>query len=222
MKNDEKQNSQDKPRYYGIQPETESEKQFIKIFQNYADNIDSKFDEEFKETYDTIKELINRYDEAKEGKTDENNTIKVNNFSYPKTFHITTAFRYSDDFDQSLEYVKEFEEGKQVDFQILGVVAIPDEMIVTVVKGNFSSKNKFTHISTFIGGLKPKLSNDILCSIFDEGKEMEEDYNNIVEGKIEECTKKVKVTVEEKEYDGYVYLRKNTEIIKGRMKAYYS
>jgi hypothetical protein len=50
---------------------------------------------------------------------------------------------------------------------------------------------------------------------------MENDYDDIIEGKSDECCKKVKVNIDGGEYDGYVYLNGKNSELKGRMKEYY-
>ena len=94
-------------------------------------------------------------------------------------------------------------------------------MVIIPVNGDFYAENEFAHFTTFIGDLKPVQSNDILENIFSKGMIMEDDYNKIVEKKIEECCKKLKVKIEGEEFDGYVYLTNKNESLIGRMKEYY-
>ena len=51
--------------------------------------------------------------------------------------------------------------------------------------------------------------------------EMEEDYNQILNGKIEESNKKIKVKIEGEEFEGFVYLTNKNGNLTGRMKEYY-
>ena len=203
-KGNHKKNKQRNPIYYGINLEIEEERKLLETVQNSIDIINSNFKEDFISTYEDISELIKKYDEAKKGNEDnkkQNNIIEVNKLKYPKSF--------------------EFNSGLEVDIKILGVVIVPNKMVIVPVNGDFYTENEFAHFTTFVGDLKPVQSNDILENIFSKGKEMEDDYNKIVEGKIEECCKKIKVNIEGEEFDGYVYLTNKNENLNGRMKEYY-
>ena len=223
-KGNHKKNKQRNPIYYGINLEIEEERKFLETVQNSIDIINSNFKEDFISTYEDISELIKKYDEAKKGNEDnkkQNNIIEVNKLKYPKSFHITLAFGGKKGFDKNSKAVIEFNSGLEVDIKILGVVIVPNKMVIVPVNGDFYTENEFAHFTTFVGDLKPVQSNDILENIFSKGKEMEDDYNKIVEGKIEECCKKIKVNIEGEEFDGYVYLTNKNENLNGRMKEYY-
>ena len=223
-KGNHKKNKQRNPIYYGINLEIEEERKLLETVQNSIDIINSNFKEDFISTYEDISELIKKYDEAKKGNEDnkkQNNIIEVNKLKYPKSFHITLAFGGKKGFDKNSKAVIEFNSGLEVDIKILGVVIVPNKMVIVPVNGDFYTENKFAHFTTFVGDLKPVQSNDILENIFSKGKEMEDDYNKIVEGKIEECCKKIKVNIEGEEFDGYVYLTNKNENLNGRMKEYY-
>ena len=223
-KGNHKKNKQRNPIYYGINLEIEEERKLLETVQNSIDIINSNFKEDFISTYEDISELIKKYDEAKKGNEDnkkQNNIIEVNKLKYPKSFHITLAFGGKKGFDKNSKAVIEFNSGLEVDIKILGVVIVPNKMVIVPVNGDFYSENEFAHFTTFVGDLKPVQSNDILENIFSKGKEMEDDYNKIVEGKIEECCKKIKVNIEGEEFDGYVYLTNKNENLNGRMKEYY-
>ena len=62
-------------------------------------------------------------------------------------------------------------------------------MVITPIKAEFHTENIFAHFTTFIGDLKPVQSNDILENLFSDGQEMENDYDDIIEGKSDECCK---------------------------------
>ena len=223
-KGNHKKNKQRNPIYYGINLEIEEERKLLETVQNSIDIINSNFKEDFISIYEDISELIKKYDEAKKGNEDnkkQNNIIEVNKLKYPKSFHITLAFGGKKGFDKNSKAVIEFNSGLEVDIKILGVVIVPNKMVIVPVNGDFYSENEFAHFTTFVGDLKPVQSNDILENIFSKGKEMEDDYNKIVEGKIEECCKKIKVNIEGEEFDGYVYLTNKNENLNGRMKEYY-
>ena len=223
-KGNHKKNKQRNPIYYGINLEIEEERKLLETVQNSIDIINSNFKEDFISTYEDISELIKKYDEAKKGNEDnkkQNNIIEVNKLKYPKSFHITLAFGGKKGFDKNSKAVIEFNFGLEVDIKILGVVIVPNKMVIVPVNGDFYTENEFAHFTTFVGDLKPVQSNDILENIFSKGKEMEDDYNKIVEGKIEECCKKIKVNIEGEEFDGYVYLTNKNENLNGRMKEYY-
>ncbi len=223
-KGNHKKNKQRNPIYYGINLEIEEERKLLETVQNSIDIINSNFKEDFISIYEDISELIKKYDEAKKGNEDnkkQNNIIEVNKLKYPKSFHITLAFGGKKGFDKNSKAVIEFNSGLEVDIKILGVVIVPNKMVIVPVNGDFYTENEFAHFTTFVGDLKPVQSNDILENIFSKGKEMEDDYNKIVEGKIEECCKKIKVNIEGEEFDGYVYLTNKNENLNGRMKEYY-
>ena len=223
-KGNHKKNKQRNPIYYGINLEIEEERKLLETVQNSIDIINSNFKEDFISTYEDISELIKKYDVAKKGNEDnkkQNNIIEVNKLKYPKSFHITLAFGGKKGFDKNSKAVIEFNSGLEVDIKILGVVIVPNKMVIVPVNGDFYTENEFAHFTTFVGDLKPVQSNDILENIFSKGKEMEDDYNKIVEGKIEECCKKIKVNIEGEEFDGYVYLTNKNENLNGRMKEYY-
>ena len=222
--NNYNKNNHKKPIYYGIHLEIETEKKLLESLQNSINLILSEHKEDFNSIYETISELIKRYDEAKKGNENNNKSnvmIEVNKMKYPKSFHITLAFGGKKGFDKNSEAVQEFEPGLDVDIRILGLVVVPNKMVIVPVDGNFKSDNKFPHFTTFIGDLKPVQSNEILENIFDKGKEMEDDYNKILNAKIEECFKKIKVKIEGEEFDGFVYLTLKYDDLKGRMKEYF-
>ena len=223
-KGNHKKNKQRNPIYYGINLEIEEERKLLETVQNSIDIINSNFKEDFISIYEDISKLIKKYDEAKKGNEDnkkQNNIIEVNKLKYPKSFHITLAFGGKKGFDKNSKAVIEFNSGLEVDIKIIGVVIVPNKMVIVPVNGDFYTENEFAHFTTFVGDLKPVQSNDILENIFSKGKEMEDDYNKIVEGKIEECCKKIKVNIEGEEFDGYVYLTNKNENLNGRMKEYY-
>ena len=219
-----RKNKQKNPIYYGIHLEIENEKKLLESVKNAIDIINSKYKEDFISTFETISELIKRYDEAKkgnEGNNKPNNTIEVNNMKYPKSFHITTAFGGKKGFNNNSKAVKEFNSGLDVDIKILGMVVVPGKMVIVPVDGAFHTENEFAHFTTFIGDLKPVQSNDILVNLFSKGMVMEDDYNKVKEGKNEEYIKKIKVKIEGEEFDGFVYLTSKNDYLKGRMKEYY-
>ena len=223
-KGNHKKNKQRNPIYYGINLEIEEERKLLETVQNSIDIINSNFKEDFISIYEDISELIKKYDEAKKGNEDnkkQNNIIEVNKLKYPKSFHITLAFGGKKGFDKNSKAVIEFNSGLEVDIKILGVVIVPNKMVIVPVNGDFYTENEFAHFTTFVGDLKPVQSNDILENIFSKGKEMEDDYNKILNAKIEECFKKIKVKIEGKEFDGFVYLTNKNEKLIGRMKEYY-
>ena len=217
-------NKQRSPLYYGIHLEIAEEKKLIEAVKNSVEIINLNYKEDFLPTYETIIELIKKYDEAKKGNEEnrkQNTIVEVNKMKYPKSFHITLAFGGKKGFNKNSEAVQEFEPGLDVDIRILGLVVVPNKMVIVPVDGNFKSENKFPHFTTFIGDLKPVQSNEILENIFDKGKEMEDDYNKILNAKIEECFKKIKVKIEGEEFDGFVYLTLKYDDLKGRMKEYF-
>ena len=219
-----KKNKQRNPIYYGIHLEIDGEKQLLETVQKSIEIINANYKEDFISSYETISELIKRYEEAKKGNEDnnrQNTIIEVNKMKYPKSFHITIAFGGNKGFNKNSEAVKGFEPGLGVDIKILGVVVVPNKMVIVPVDGDFKTENNFSHFTTFIGDLKPVQSNDILENIFSKGMEMEEDFNKILNEKIDECCKKIKVKIDGEEFDGFVYLTNKNEILKGRMKEYY-
>lgn len=217
-------NKQRSPLYYGIHLEIEEEKKLIEAVKNSIKIINLNYKEDFLPTYETIIELIKKYDEAKKGNEEnrkQNTIVEVNKMKYPKSFHITIAFGGNKGFDYNSEEVKGFIKGLKVDIKLLGLIVVPNKMVITPVQADFKTKNEFTHITTFVGDLRPVQSNEILEGLFSKGMEMEEDYKKIIEGKIEECVKKIKVKIEGKEFDAFVHLNNKIEKIKGTMKEYY-
>lgn len=226
-KNYNKNNNKGKkgPIYYGIHLEIDTEKKLLEGLQNSLNTILSENKEDFNSTYETLTQLIKKYNEAKEGKEENNlgnNIIEVNNMKYPKSFHITTAFGGRKGFDQNLKSVQEFSQGKDVEFQPLGVVVVPGKMVVIPVKPEFSCENEFAHFTTFIGDLKPVQSNEILNNLFCKNMPLNEEYNNIIDGKENEVIKKTKVKIDGEEYDSFVYLCGKNEKLNGYMKGFYS
>ena len=225
-KNYNKNNNKGKktPIYYGIHLEIDTEKKLLEGLQNSLNTILSEHKEDFNSTYETLTQLIKRYNEAKEGKEENNlgnNIIEVNNMKYPKSFHITTVFGGKKGFDQNLKSVQEFSQGKEVEFQPLGAVVVPGKMVVIPVKPEFSVENEFPHFTTFIGDLKPVQSNEILENLFCKNMPLNEEYNSIIDGKENEHIKKTKVKIDGEEYDSYVHLSGKNGKLNGRMKGFY-
>ena len=225
-KNYNKNNNKGKkePIYYGIHLEIDTEKKLLEGLQNSMNTILSEHKEDFNSEYETLTELIKKYDEAKEGKEEDNlgnNIIEVNNMKYPKSFHITTAFGGRKGFDKNHKSVQEFSKGKEVEFQPLGAVIVPGKMVVIPVKADFSVENEFPHFTTFIGDLKPVQSNEILENLFCQNMPLNEEYINILDGKENEYTKKTKVKIDGTEYDAFVHLNGKSEKLNGRMKGFY-
>ena len=225
-KNYNKNNNKGKkcPIYYGIHLEIDTEKKLLEGLQNSLNIILSEHKEDFNSTYETLTQLIKRYNEAKEGKEENNlgnNIIEVNNMKYPKSFHITTVFGGKKGFDQNLKSVQEFSQGKEVEFQPLGAVVVPGKMVVIPVKAEFSVENEFAHFTTFIGDLKPVQSNEILENLFCKNMPLNGEYNNIIDGKENEVIKKTKVKIGGEEYDSFVHLSGKNEKLNGYMKGFY-
>ena len=225
-KNYNKNNNKGKkePIYYGIHLEIDTEKKLLEGLQNSMNAILSEHKEDFNSTYETLTELIKRYNEAKEGKEENNlgnNIIEVNNMKYPKSFHITTVFGGRKGFDKNLKSVQEFSQGKEVEFQPLGGVFVPGKMVVIPVKAEFSCENEFPHFTTFIGDLKPVQSNEILENLFCKNMPLNEEYNSIIDGKENEYIKKTKVKIDGGEFDCFAFLSGKIGKLNGRMKGYY-
>ena len=219
-----KKNKKSFPIYYGVHLQIEEERKLLEAAKKSIEIINTNYKEDFISMYETISELIKRYDEAKKGNEENNRQnciIEVNKMKYPKSFHITIAFGGNKGFDYNSEEVKGFIKGLKVDIKLLGLIVVPNKMVLTPVQADFKTKNEFTHITTFVGDLRPVQSNEILEGLFSKGMEMEEDYKKIIEGKIEECVKKIKVKIEGKEFDAFVHLNNKIEKIKGTMKEYY-
>ena len=217
-------NKKREPIYYGIHLEIETEKKLLETLQNSISSILNEHKEDFNSIYETIIELIKKYDDAKNENEDNNksnNIIEVNKMKYPKSFHITTVFGGRKGFDKNLKSVKEFSEGKEVEFKVLGAVVVPDKMVIIPVKPEFSVENEFPHFTTFIGDLKPVQSNEILENLFANKMPLNEEYINIKEGKESEYIKKTKIKINSGEYDAFVHLIGKNEMLKGRMKGYY-
>ena len=140
---------------------------------------------------------------------------------YPKSFHITTAFGGKKGFDKNLKSVQEFDEGKEVEFKPLGGVIVPGKMVIIPVSCEFAVNNEFPHFTTFVGDLKPFQSNEILENLFSKNMPLNEEYNNILEGKENEYIKKVKVKIEGDEFDAFAHLSGKKEKLNGRMKGFY-
>ena len=222
--NNYNKNNHKKPIYYGIHLEIETEKKLLESLQNSINLILSEHKEDFNSIYETISELIKRYDEAKKGNENNNKSnvmIEVNKMKYPKSFHITTVFGGKKGFDKFSNAVQEFDEGKLVDFKILGAVIVPGKMVIIPVKPDFSVENKFPHFTTFIGDLRPVQSNEILENLFGEKMSLNSEYNEILEGKENEMIKKTKVKIEDEEFDAFVHLNGKNEKLNGKMKSFY-
>ena len=69
-KNYNKNNNKGKksPIYYGIHLEIDTEKKLLEGLQNSLNTILSEHKEDFNSVYETLTQLIKRYNEAKEGK----------------------------------------------------------------------------------------------------------------------------------------------------------
>ena len=140
---------------------------------------------------------------------------------YPKSFHITTIFGGRKGFDKNSKPYQEFCKGKEVEFKIFGAIIVPQKMVVIPVKAEFSVTNEFPHFTTFLGDLKPVQSNEILENLFSKNMPLNNDYNNILEGKENELIKKTKVKIEGEEFDAFVHLSNKNENLNGRMKEFY-
>jgi len=212
------------PIYYGLHLEIETERKLLQLIQNSMELILSQYKEDFNQTYDTIIELIKKFDEAKEGNEDnnkQNKTIEVNKMKYPKSFHITTLFGGRKGFDEKSEAYKEFSQGKEVGIKPLGVVIVPNKMVIIPLTAECSIDNQFPHLTTFIGELKPVQSNEILESLFDDKMSLNEEYNNVLEGKEGEYIKKTTIKIDGSDADAFVYLNSKNEKFLGRMKGYF-
>lgn len=130
-------NKKKEPIYYGIHLEIETEKKLLESLQNSINLILSEHKEEFNSIYETLTELIKRYNKVKEGNEDNNSSnkiIEVNKMKYPKSFHITTIFGGRKGFDKNSKPYQEFCKGKEVEFKILGAIIVPQKMVVIPVK----------------------------------------------------------------------------------------
>ena len=121
---------------------------------------------------------------------------------YIKSFHISIAFWGKKGFNKNSEAIQGFDPCLEVDIKIMGFFVIPNKIVIVLIDGDFKTENIFAHFITFIGDLKPVRSNDILENIFSEGMEIEDDYNQILNWKIDECNKKKKVKIEGEEFEG--------------------
>ena len=79
----------------------------------------------------------------------------------------------------------------------------------------------FPHFTTFLGDLRPVQSNEILENLFGEKMPLNNEYNEILDGKVNEVIKKTKVKIEEEEFDAFVHLNGKNENLNGTMKSYY-
>ena len=222
--NNKNNNKKREPIYYGIHLEIENEKKLLNNLQKSIDLIQPEYKEEFNSSYETIIELIKKYNEAKEGNENNNKSnkiIEVNNMKYPKSFHITTAFGGKKGFNKNSESVKEFDEGMEVVFKPLGGIVVPGKMVIIPVLPEFAVENEFPHFTIFIGDLKPVQSNDILENLFSKNMPLSEEYNNILTEKENEYIKKVKVNIDGKEFDSFAHLSIKNEKIIGKMKSFY-
>ena len=217
-------NKKKEPIYYGIHLEIETEKKLLESLQNSIDLIMTEYKNDFNSTYETITELIKKYNQAKEDNEDNNgsnNIIEVNKMKYPKSFHITTAFGGKKGFNKNSKSVQEFSQGKEVEFKPLGSVIVPGKMVIIPVKPEFSVENEFPHFTTFIGDLRPVQSNEILENLFSKGMSLYDEYNNILDGKENEYIKTTKVVIDDEKFDAFVHLNGKNENLYGRMKGYY-
>ena len=217
-------NKKREPIYYGIHLEIENEKKLLDNLQKSINLILPEYKEEFNPSYETITELIKKYNDAKIGNEDNNKSnkiIEVNNMKYPKSFHITTAFGGKKGFNKNSKSVQEFGEGVEVEFKPLGCVVVPGKMVIIPVLAEFSVENEFPHFTTFIGDLKPVQSNEILENLFSKKMPLYEEYNNILGEKENEYIKKVIVNIDGEKYEAFVHLSGKNEQIKGRMKGFY-
>ena len=184
----------------------------------------TEYKNDFNSSYETITELIKKYNEAKKDNEDNNGSnyiIEVNKMKYPKSFHITTAFGGKKGFNKNSKSVQEFYQGKEVEFKPLGAVIVPGKMVIIPVKADFYVDNEFPHFTTFIGDLRPVQSNDILVNLFSKGMSLNDEYYNIFEGKDDEYIKKTNVSIDNDEFDAFVYLNGKNEKLSGRMKEFY-
>lgn len=212
------------PIYYGIHLEIETERKLLESLQNSINLILQEHKDDFNSIYETITELIKKFNETKKGNEDNNscnNIIEVNKMKYPKSFHITIAYGGKKGFDRNSKAVQEFSQGKEVKFKSLGCVVVPGKMVIIPVKAEFSVENEFPHFTTFIGDLKPVQSNEILENLFCKNMPLNEEYNNILEGKENEYIKKTKVKIDGEEFDAFVHLNDKNEKLNGRMKGFY-
>ena len=219
-----KKNYKKEPIYYGVHLEIENEKKLLDILQNSVNLILKEHKEDFNSSYETITELIKRYNEAKIGNEDnnrKNNRIEVNNMKYPNSLHITIYYGGKKGFNKNLKCVKEFQEGNEVEFKPLGCVVVPGKMVIIPALTYFSVDNKYPHITTFLGDLKPFQSNEILENIFSKNMPLCEEYNKILDYDENEYIKKTKVNIDGSEFDAFVHLSGKNCKINGKMKGYY-
>ena len=94
-------------------------------------------------------------------------------------------------------------------------------MVIIPLTAECSIDNQFPHLTTFIGELKPVQSNEILESLFDDKMSLNEEYNNVLEGKEGEYIKKTTIKIDGSDADAFVYLNSKNEKFLGRMKGYF-
>lgn len=209
--------------YYGVHIEIETERKLLSTAQTALNELLTKFSPDFETTYNTLTELIKKYDEAKKGNTDNfksNTIITINNMSYPKSFHITIAFGGKKGFNKNSEAVKGFDPGKSVKFKPLGLVIVPGKIAIIPVTANIDIENEFPHFTTFIGDFKPKESNFVLENLFGKNKKLEKEYNDVVQNNETISIKKESFELGGDCYDAYVYLTSKNEELEGRMRGY--
>ena len=209
--------------YYGVHLEIETEKKLLGTAQTALNELLSKFSPDFEPIYNTLTELIKKYDEAKKGNIDNfksNTIIKINNMSYPKSFHITIAFGGKKGFNKNSEAVKGFDAGKIVNFKPLGLVIIPNKIVIIPAKTDIEIENEFPHFTCFIGDFKPKDSNLVLENLFGNNEKLEKEYNDLLQNTESINIKKENLQMDGVNYEAYVYLTNKNEELKGRMRGY--
>jgi hypothetical protein len=102
-----------------------------------------------------------------------------NPWKYPKEskiWHVTTLFKSGKSFIKSHPAYLYFQENKDVQLEIRGLVYIPNKIITSIIYTESPIQNEFPHMTTLLAGYSAKNSNDVCKELFSEGKELRKSY----------------------------------------------
>lgn len=152
-------------------------------------------------------------------------------WKYPHKFHknlwhCTTLYKGNKSitqFNKEKEY-EEYIEGKEIKVSVYGLIYIPDKIITSIILMNPQTVNKFPHITSFINGYAPKVSNIIMNELFSKDGPLRNEYEIIVSDYTktnkEEIIKKVEIKIENELVNCFVIIYDQPLILHGVMHAF--
>ena len=158
-------------------------------------------------------------------------------WNYPHKYHnnlwhTTLLFKGNQPLSkvENLPQFKQFEEGKLCKINIIGIIYIPECLIVLIIKlpNDVYSVNKFPHITAFIGKYPPKFSNNVMEEIL-KNSELKNLYDKIMKNDNEDSIDtnlneenyfNLNININDEDVSAYIYLTKKELIIEGNMHAF--